>query len=151
MIELRHEPPDGPAARTLWAEYIALVRDRLGQDFEPTEEIFASERDFRTWLVLYAHGEAVGCGGVRELEPGIAEIKRMFVTAGARRRGHGRRLLHELEAAALAAGQDRVRLYTTDVLVEARELYASAGYRLLSSHREGDRVDHWLEKALRPR
>jgi GNAT superfamily N-acetyltransferase len=151
MIEVRGEPPDGPAARALWAEYIALVRDRLGEDFEPTEEIFASERDFGTWLVLYDDGEPLGCGGLRELEPGIGEIKRMFVTAAARRRGHGRRLLGELEAAARAEGQGRVRLYTTDVLVEARALYAAEGYRLISSHREGDRVDHWLEKALEPR
>ena len=151
MIEVRPEAPDGPAARALWAEYMALVRDRLGDDFEPTEEIFASDRDFGTWLVLYEDGDAVGCGGVRVLEPGVAEIKRMFVTAAARRRGHGRRLLHDLERAAQAGGHHRVRLYTTDVLVEARELYATAGYRLISSHHEGDRVDHWLEKALEPR
>jgi len=148
MIEVRHEAPDGPAARALWAEYMALVRDRLGDDFEPTEQIFASERDFGTWLVLHVDGEAVACGGLRELEPGIGEIKRMFVTAAARRRGHGLRLLGELEAAARAEGHTRVRVYTTDVLVEARKLYSTAGYRLISSHREGDRVDHWLEKTL---
>ena len=148
MIETRHEAPDGPAARALWAEYMALVRERLGDDFTPTEEIFASERDFGTWLVVYADGEAIACGGLRELEPGVAEIKRMFVTERARRRGHGRRLLAELEAAAHDSGARRVRLYTTEVLVEARALYASAGYRLDATVSEGGRVDLWLEKAL---
>ncbi len=148
MIEIRREAPDGPAARALWAEYMALVRDRLGDEFTPTEEIFASERDFGTWLVVYEDGEAIACGGLRDLEPGVAEIKRMFVTERARRRGHGRRLLAELESVARDSGARRVRLYTTEVLAEARTLYASAGYVLDATVSEGDRVDLWLEKAL---
>jgi GNAT superfamily N-acetyltransferase len=127
---------------------MALVRDRLGDEFTPTEEIFASERDLGTWLVVYEDGAAIACGGLRELEPGVGEIKRMFVTERARRLGHGRRLLTELEAAATDAGARRVRLYTTEVLVEARALYASAGYVLDATVSVGDRVDLWLEKAL---
>ena len=148
MIEVRREAPDGPAARALWGEYMALVRERLGQGFVPTEEIFATVADFDVWLVLYEEGEPVGCGGLRGLGPGVAEIKRMFVTAAARRRGHGRRLLEELEAIAAAAGRHRIRLYTTAALVEARALYETAGYRLASTHPQGKRTDHWLEKTL---
>jgi ribosomal protein S18 acetylase RimI-like enzyme len=70
------------------------------------------------------------------------------VRAAARGRGHGRRLLAELEAAARAAGHRRVRMYTTEVLVEARALYASAGYELLSTHERDGRRDFWLEKTL---
>jgi GNAT superfamily N-acetyltransferase len=143
VIELRREPPDGPAARALWDEYMALTRERLGDDFQPTEEIFASPEDLDVWLVLYEDGEPVGCGGLRG-----DEIKRMFVTAGARGRGHGRRLLGELEALAAAAGHRRIRLLTTEVLVEARALYASAGYEEASRFRIDDRTDYWLEKAL---
>jgi GNAT superfamily N-acetyltransferase len=148
VIELRREAPDGPAARALWDEYMALVRERLGPEFRPTEEIFGSAADFHTWVVLYEDGEPVGCGGLRELEPGTAEIKRMFVTAGARGRGHGRRLLDELEAIAAAAGQRRIRLYTTTVLAEALALYEAAGYRLVSTHPQNGRTDYWLEKRL---
>lgn len=143
MIEVRAEPADGPAARALWEEYMALTRTRLGEDFEPTEEIFGDPADFDTWLVLYEDGEAVACGGLR-----ADEIKRMFVTASARGRGHGRRLLAELEALATKAGHRRVRLLTTEVLVEARALYASAGYVEASRSRIEDRTDYWLEKRL---
>lgn len=143
MIELRHEAPDAPAARALWDEYMALVRERLGDDFEPTAEIFATPEDFDVWLVLYEDGEPVGCGGLCG-----DEIKRMFVTAGARRRGHGRRLLGALEAIAAEAGHRRIRLYTTEGLVEARELYRSAGYALAATDRREDRTDYWLEKTL---
>ena len=45
-VELRDEPASGPAAQALYAEYQALVRERLGLEFEPTEAIFASERTF---------------------------------------------------------------------------------------------------------
>ncbi len=143
MIELRREPPDGPAARALWEEYMALTRARLGEDFQPSEEIFATPEDLDVWLVLYEDGEPVGCGGLRG-----EEIKRMFVTARARGRGHGRRLLRELEALAAQAGHRRIRLLTTEALVEARALYASAGYAEASRFRIEDRTDYWLEKPL---
>jgi GNAT superfamily N-acetyltransferase len=143
VIEVRREPPDGPAARALWGEYMALTHERLGDDFQPTEEIFGTEADLDTWLVLYEDGEPVGCGGLR-----ADEIKRMFVTAHARGRGHGRRLLGELEAIAAAAGHRRVRLLTTEALVEARALYESAGYAVASEFRIEGRTDYWLEKTL---
>jgi GNAT superfamily N-acetyltransferase len=152
MLELRPEPADGPASRALWAEYMALVAARL-PGFDPTEAIFATPRAFagpRTaWLVGYEHGRAVCCGGLRPLgEPGACEIKRMFVSAEARGRGHGRTLLGELERLAALFGFDRVRLFTTEVLVEARALYESAGYRVVGTVRDGERTDLWLEKAL---
>jgi GNAT superfamily N-acetyltransferase len=152
VIELRHEPPDGPAAQALWAEYMALVRERAGPEFEPTERIFGSIDVFRArngaWVVLYDGGDAVACAGLRELEPGVAEIKRMFVTPRARGRGHARRLLTELEQLARDAGQRSMRLFTTDMLPEAMALYASEGYMVRSSHPIGPRTEFWLEKGL---
>jgi GNAT superfamily N-acetyltransferase len=151
MIEVRSEPPDGPAARELFDAYLALVRERL-PGFVPTEDIFSTADAFSgpgsAWLVLYEDGAAIGCGGLRPLAPGVGEIKRMFVRAAARRRGHGRRLLAELEAAARAAGYRHVRMYTTEVLAEARALYAAAGYEPVSTHEHDDRRDFWLQKAL---
>ncbi len=74
----------------------------------------------------------------------------MFVSAAARGRGHGRTLLTELERRRRALGCTRVRLFTTEVLVEARALYESAGYRVVGTVRDGERTDIWLEKALPP-
>jgi GNAT superfamily N-acetyltransferase len=148
VIEVRREAPDGPTASRLWDEYMALTRERLGDGFVPTEDIFATPDDLDTWLVLYDDGAPVACGGLRELEPGVGEIKRMFVTAAARGRGHGRRLLGELEAIAAAAGHRRIRLLTTEALVEARALYASAGYAVVDEFPIDRRTDYWLEKAI---
>ena len=152
MLELRAAPADGAESRALWDEYMALVRGRL-PGFEPTETIFATPGAFtgpRTaWLVGYEDGRAVCCGGLRPLdEAGVAEIKRMFVSATARGHGYGRSLLAELERLAADAGATRVRVFTTEVLAEARALYASAGYRVVGTLRDGDRTDIWLEKPL---
>jgi GNAT superfamily N-acetyltransferase len=152
VIEVRHEAPDGAAARALFAGYLELVRERAGADFQPAEHIFATPEAFHgpgsAWLVIYEDGEPVACGGLRPLRPDVGEIKRMFVAARARRRGHARRLLSELEAIARDAGHTRVRLLTTELLPEALELYRTAGYAVVSSHREDDRTDYWMEKSL---
>jgi GNAT superfamily N-acetyltransferase len=152
VIEVRHEPPDSPAARKLFDEYMELVRERSGRDMRDAEHIFAFSERFSgpgsAWLMVYDGGQPVACGGLRPLAPGTGEIKRMFVSAAARRRGHARRLLGELEAIARAAGQSRIRLLTTELLPEALALYRSAGYAFVSSHREDDHTDYWLEKDL---
>ena len=149
---IRHEAPTGAASQALFAEYLDLVRARLGDGFVPSEEIFATEDDFRgegaAWLVLYEDDAAVACGGLRPLAPGVAEIKRMFVTASARHRGHARALLAELERLAAEDGRDRVRLYTTEVLCEARALYRACGYRPVGVASIDGRMDLWLEKRL---
>jgi GNAT superfamily N-acetyltransferase len=149
---IRHEPPSGAASQALFAEYFELVRARLGDAFVPTEQIFATEDDFQgegaAWLVLYDGDAAVACGGLRPLAPGVAEIKRMFVTAPARGRGHARTLLAELERLAAQDGRERVRLYTTEVLREARALYSACGYRPVGLVATDGRIDLWLEKRL---
>jgi GNAT superfamily N-acetyltransferase len=149
---IRHEDAAGAASRALFAEYMDLVCERLGDAFVPTEQIFATEDDFdgagAAWLVVYDGDAAVACGGLRRLAPGVAEIKRMFVTASARGRGHARALLAELERLAAQDGCERVRLYTTEVLSEARALYSASGYRPVGVVANDDRIDVWLEKRL---
>jgi GNAT superfamily N-acetyltransferase len=134
---------------------VADVRSRLGEGFQPTEEIFATPDAFagpgRAWLVGYEDGRAVCCGGLRPAPAAgreACELKRIFVSRAARGRGHGRALLGALEERAARAGFRRVRLFTTEALVEARALYEASGYRLAGTVRDGDRTDLWLEKTL---
>jgi GNAT superfamily N-acetyltransferase len=146
------EPPDGPETRALYAEYQELVSARLGPGFVASPKIFATEEAFdgpgAAWLVVREEGAAVACGGLRPRSGGDGEIKRMFVTEAARGRGHARALLEELERRAADAGYARVLLYTTEVLVEARALYRSAGYTPVGVTADGGRIDLWLAKRL---
>jgi GNAT superfamily N-acetyltransferase len=148
--ELLDEAADGPATQALWAEYMALVRQRVEVPPASPEAIFGTTDSFAggAWLVAYEDGEPVACGGLRPLGPRTGEIKRVFVTRRARGRGHGRALLEALERRARRAGMTRLRLLTTEVLTEARELYASAGYEVVETVREGAREDYWMEKPL---
>jgi len=81
-----------------------------------------------TFLVAWRSDEAVGCGGLRQLEPGVGEIKRMYVAPTARRAGVARIVLTELEQSAQALGYKRLKLETGTKQPEAIELYLSTGY-----------------------
>jgi GNAT superfamily N-acetyltransferase len=152
VIEVRRESPDSPAGVALFDEYMDLVRERAGRDMRDAEHIFATTDVFNgpgsAWLVIYDDGKPVACGGLRALAPDIGEIKRMFVSPAARRRGHARRLLAELEGIAREAGNTTIRLLTTELLPEALELYRTSGYTIVSSHIEDGHEDYWLEKPL---
>ena len=74
-------------------------------------------------------GTAVGCGALRHLGDGVAELKRMYVRPEARGRGVSKVVLSELEAAARARGWTTLRLETGPRQPEAVGLYEKAGYR----------------------
>src|SRR4029077_17212677 len=80
------------------------------------------------FLAAYAGGRAVGCGAVRRIDPGTAEIIRKFVRPDARGRGLGRFLLAALEGEALRLGARRLLLETGDRQPEALALYERAGF-----------------------
>ncbi len=89
------------------------------------EELTASGAAF---LVARRNGKPLGCGAIRPFEPGVAEIKRMFVVHQARGSGIGRVILQSLEAFAKKFGYRSVRLETGLKQPEAISLYQSAGY-----------------------
>lgn len=71
----------------------------------------------------------VACGGWRLYGDDAVELKRMFVVASARRRGHAARMLAGLEDLARAAGRSRVVLETGTAQPEAIALYQRLGYQ----------------------
>ena len=70
----------------------------------------------------------MGCGAIRLLKDGNAEVKRMYVVDAARGLGLGRRMLAALEQEAKAIGATGIVLETGTRQPEALGLYASAGY-----------------------
>ena len=62
-----------------------------------------------------------------------AEVKRMYVAAAARRRGHARTVLAHLERTARTAGADVMVLETGIAQPEAIRMYLAAGYELIES------------------
>ena len=144
--------PEGEEAVALVGAYVAELEQRFhGPVHLGGVETWglATHRPPRgRFLVARTGGEAVACGGVRTLEPGVGEIKRMYVAPAARGTGLGRRLLVALEDACRDLGHTRVRLDTNSALGEAIGLYARAGYVQIPAYHDGPGPDLWFEKAL---
>lgn len=80
------------------------------------------------FLVGYADGRPVCCGGLKRLPDGAAEIKRMYVAPDARSKGIAAQLLTALEETARELGYMIVRLDTGDRQPHAQSLYERSGY-----------------------
>ena len=102
------------------------------------------------FVVATSDGEPVACGGVQALEPGVGEIKRMWVHPGWRGAGLGSRLLRHLEQVAAELGHTTVRLDTNGTLVEAIAMYERAGYRHIERYNDNPYAQAWFEKSLTP-
>jgi GNAT superfamily N-acetyltransferase len=100
------------------------------------------------FLVGYEDGRPIAIGGVRRLEDGICEIKRMYVVPDARSRGAGRALLAALEDAARELGYERVRLDSGPAQQHSRVLFAGTGYAQIAPYNANHIADYFAEKAL---
>lgn len=100
------------------------------------------------FVVARADRAVVGCGGVQVIEPGIAELKRMWVDEGMRGTGLGGRLLRALEAHARDLGCTVVRLDTNSALSTAVAMYRRAGYRPIPRYNTNPYPDLFFEKDL---
>ena len=82
------------------------------------------------FFTLRENGDLLGCGALRRIEPGHAEIKSMRTARAHLRRGVARTMLEHLLAEARAAGYRRVSLETGSMAYfePARRLYASFGF-----------------------
>jgi GNAT superfamily N-acetyltransferase len=151
MIEVRRMRGDDDVARSFVAAMEAWVAERFGPTTpDRTSTVSASEMapPGGAFVVVYEDGESVAGGGLRRLDDGVAEIKRMFVLPAARGRGHGRRVLEALEAAAAELGYARVRLDTAQSMSTAMSLYRSAGYRDIPDYNGNSYASYWGEKEL---
>jgi GNAT superfamily N-acetyltransferase len=101
VLDVRLAPAawDDADVRRLTAAQQAELRARYEGGQEPGTP--PSAADVAVVLVARdAGGEAVGCGALRPLGDGVAEIKRMYAVPAARGRGLSKLVLAGLEAAA---------------------------------------------------
>jgi putative acetyltransferase len=160
---IRHNSSSHPGTtirRVDWSEDIGIVR-RLFQDYR---QWLADHRDTtaspassaetglelidkliaelpgaygppRGEVVLAFSKEAVvACGALRELEPRVGEIKRVYVRADHRGPGFGPRLTRALLRRARALQYERVRVDTLTTMAGAIEFYQDMGFRPIPAY-----------------
>ena len=126
-IALIADADDVEIVRALFREYAgSLGIDLSFQGFE--DELVALPGGYDAVLVARAAGDAAGCVGVRPLEPGVCEMKRLYVRPSARGTGLGRALAEAAIARARGLGYERMRLDTLRSMGTAQELYRSLGF-----------------------
>ncbi len=151
-LDARPVGPSDPVAAALLDAYNGeLDSERVERNLErvttvPDEYVAPSG----TFLVVYADGRGVACGGLRALGDGTAELKRMYVVPEARGQGIGARMLALLEDEARRLGYKRVRLDTAAPLKAAHALYRGAGYHEIPAYNGNSAAAHWFEKELGP-
>jgi ribosomal protein S18 acetylase RimI-like enzyme len=131
-------PAQFDAVRELFREYAeALGFDLCFQGFD--QELAQLPGGYappkgRLYLATDDSGPA-GCVALREFEPGVGEMKRLYVRPGYRRRGIGRMLTEQVIADARSSGYRTVRLDTVPRMKEAIALYESLGFRDIEPYR----------------
>lgn len=85
-------------------------------------------------VVVYLHNEPVGCGAIKEYEPGTMEVKRMYVPPRHRGKGIATHVLTELEQWARELGYQKCILETTLQMHDAVALYKKNHYTTIPNY-----------------
>lgn len=143
-VLVRSEPYDGPTAQSLVAALVVDIEERYAGDGEaedPNAEwalgVDEVSPPHGVFLVAYLDGRPVSCGALRPLPTAgahVAEIKRMYTSPSARRRGVGRAVLGRLESEAVRLGYRRLHLETGLRQPEAMALYETSGYHRIPNY-----------------
>ena len=137
-VRLRALPYDDPVAQDL----VEQVQQEYVARYGGPDEAVVDPAEFLPpqglFLVAEVDGVPAACGAWRAMEPDAgqrktAEIKRVYVEPGFRRRGLAQEVVARLERGAAAAGFTTV-LNTGDRQPEALALYAELGYRPVAGY-----------------
>ena len=147
---------DFAATVGLFRAYAASLEvDLAYQDFEAELAAMPGKYAPPAGVLLLAReagGRAVGCVGLRPIEPdGVGEMKRLYVAPEARGAGLGARLVERAIEAAEAIGYREIRLDTLPSMTGALRLYRRLGFEPMPAYYATPIAGtRFLRRTLRP-
>lgn len=133
MLEWKHvtERADVDQVKNLFKEYAdGLKEDHLSRVME--KELSCLPGDYAppngVLFLVEDDREPMGCVAVRKLQPGICELKRLYVRPQARGTGLGKELVMMAIDVAEALGYEKMRLDTLNTMETAKGLYRYLGF-----------------------
>lgn len=148
----RAGPADHDGVTRELAAYLAFLgeeMDAAGLDHDVAD--WPAEYDGAAGVMLVVAdpaGEVVGTAAVRRLEPGVIELKRMWLRPACRGRGLAPRLMDRCLAEARALGGRVLRLDSERRLEAAVHLYRRYGFAEIPDYNRNPRADLWMELPL---
>ena len=120
----------GPEIQELLREHLRNMREVSPPESVHALDLDALRRPEVTFWTVWEEGELLGCGALKELDAGHAEIKSMRTAARHRRKGVAKLLLAWIVEEAVRRGYSRLSLETgsMEFFEPARRLYASFGF-----------------------
>jgi putative acetyltransferase len=113
---------------TVLAEYgLKPDPDCTDADLDDIEQSYLA-RGGVFYVLEEQDGSIIGSYGLYPTEPGVCELRKMYLHRHYRGKGLGRHLLEDALARARQAGFQRVTLETAAVLKEAIRLYEAHGF-----------------------
>ena len=102
------------------------------------ESLYSQEGLLKLIAVSKTNGEIVACIAYRTFEPGVAEMKRLYVKPAHRGRHLGRILAERIIAIARERGFDKIILDTMVEMKAAQQLYDQLGFRIIPPYDHQD-------------
>ena len=133
MYRIAPADPAHPQADAMQAALSATLAAMTGDSGQASFDASDVRGDGAVFLLACdGDGAAQGCGALRPLQPGVAELKRMYAAPGSQ--GLGAALLAALEQHAQRLGYRAVWLSTRRVNQRAVQFYLRHGYREISPY-----------------
>ena len=146
--------PRGGDALTLLREAASEARKLYPEDFtvDAPWPVNPPTPKRGVYLIGYQDGNPVACGALRPIDDDVVEVRRMFVTVVARRKGLAQAILRELEISAAEFAYTIMRLETGNRQLSAMALYETLGFKRIPPFGAyvNDPLSICFEKIIRP-
>jgi len=129
-VEISIDDPARPDVSALLAEHLADMHATSPAESVHALDVSALKVPGLSFWTARADEVLLGCGALKELDPGHGEIKSMRTTSAARGTGVGRAMLAYLLEVGRERGYARISLETgtQDYFLPARTLYVAHGF-----------------------